>query len=140
MWYNPIMIWLLRSSFHKMLSGSIALLTVTGRKSGRPIEVPVNYIRDGKTLWVVSDRKRIWWRNLTGGAALSVMLARKTKHARGEVILHDKEVVHALTEYFKLAPHMAKFFKMKIDREGNPDLADLGAAARGRVVIKITLI
>ncbi len=88
---------------------------------------------------MLSDRQRIWWRNLTGGAALSVTLARKTKKARGEVILHDKEVVHALTEYFKLAPRMAKYLKVKIDREGNPDLSDLGAAARRRVVIKITL-
>jgi hypothetical protein len=140
MWYNPIMIWILRSRFHKMLSGSIVLLAFKGRKSGRSIEVPVNYIQDGKTLWVLSDRQRIWWRNLTGGAALSVTLARRTKHARGEVILHDKEVVHALTEYFKLAPRMAKFLKVKLDHQGNPGLADLGAAARGRVVVKITLL
>jgi hypothetical protein len=140
MWYNPIMIWILRSPFHKMLSGSIVLLTITGRKSGRSIEVPVNYIRDGKTLWVVSDRQRVWWRNLMGGAPLSVMLARKTKHARGEVILHDREVMHALVEYFKLAPHMAKYLKVKIDREENPNLTDLGEAARSRVVVKITLL
>ena len=140
MWYNPIMIWILRSRFHKMLSGSIVLLIFKGRKSGRTIEVPVNYIRDGKTLWVLSDRQRIWWLNLTGGAPLSVTLARKVKKARGEVILHDKEVMHALTEYFKLAPKMAKYFKVKVDREGNPDLSDLGAAARSRVVIKIKLI
>jgi hypothetical protein len=139
MWFNPIMIWLLRSPFHKMVSGSTLLLTITGRKSGRVIEVPVNYIRDGKTLWVVSDRQRVWWRNLTGGAALSVTLARKTKSARGEVILHDKEVMHALTEYFKRSPILAKYLKVKIDREGNPDLAGLGAAAHTRVVIKITL-
>jgi hypothetical protein len=140
MWFNPIMIWLLRSRFHKMVSGSTLLLTITGRKSGRVITVPVNYIRDHKTLWVVSDRQRIWWRNLTGGAALSVTLARKTKRARGEVILHDREVAHALCEYFKQAPMMAKYLKVKFDKEGKPDLADLGAAARRCVVVKITLI
>lgn len=140
MWYNPLMIWLLRSSFHKMISGSILLLTVTGRKSGRTITTPVNYIRDGRTLWVASDRERVWWRNLTGGAPLTVLLARKTKPARGEVILHEKEVAHALAEYFRLAPKMAKYFKVKLDSEGNPDPTDLGAAARKQVVIKITLI
>jgi hypothetical protein len=103
MWFNPIMTWLLNSRFHKMVSGSTLILTIKGRKSGRMIEVPVNYIRDGRTL-------------------------------------HDREVMHALGEYFKLAPQMAKYFKVKIDREGNPDLSDLGAAARSRVVIKITLI
>jgi hypothetical protein len=140
MWFNPIMTWLLNSRFHKMVSGSTLLLTITGRKSGRTINVPVNYIRDGKTLWVLSDRNRIWWRNLIGGAALSVTLARKTKQARGEVILHDREVMHALTEYFKRSPMMAKYLKVKIDREGNPDLSDLGAAARTRVVIKISIL
>jgi len=139
MWYNPLMIWLLRSSFHKMVSGSILLLILTGRKSKRAITVPVNYIRDGRILWVASDRKRTWWRNLTGGAALTVLLARKTKPARAEVILHEKEVVHALQEYFRLAPRMAKYFKVKVDREGNPDLSDLGAAARKQVMVKITL-
>ena len=48
MWFNPIMTWLLNSRFHKMVSGSTLLLTIKGRKSGRNIEVPVNYIRDGK--------------------------------------------------------------------------------------------
>jgi len=139
MWFNPIMTWLLRSPFHKLMSGSTLLVTVTERKTKRPITTPVNYIRDGKTLWVVSARDRTWWRNLTGGAALTITLARKTKQARGEVILHEKEVVHAMTEYFKLAPRVAKYYKVKLSREGNPDLADLGGAARQRVMIKITL-
>src|SRR5512137_901527 len=112
MWYNPLMTWLLRSPFHKMINGSIMLVTVTGRKTKRPITTPVNYIRNGKILWVASGRERVWWRNLTGGAPLTVLLARKTKLARGEVILHEKEVMHALTEYFKLAPKIAKYFKV----------------------------
>jgi hypothetical protein len=48
--------------------------------------------------------------------------------------------MHALTEYFKRSPMMAKYLKVKIDREGNPDLSDLGAAACTRVVVKITLL
>jgi len=44
-----------------------------------------------------------------------------------------------MTEYFKLAPRVAKYYKVKLSREGNPDLADLGGAARQRVMIKITL-
>ena len=139
MWFNPIMIRLLNSRFHKLVSGSIALLMISGRKSGRVFTIPVNYIRDGKTLWVVSDRQRTWWRNLQGGAPLEVTLARKIRRARGEVILHAREVAHALAECFKKSPGMAKHLKVKIDREGNPDLTDLGAAARRCVFVKITL-
>ncbi|MGA9397232.1 MAG: nitroreductase/quinone reductase family protein [Anaerolineaceae bacterium] len=140
MWFNPIMTWLLRSPFHKIMSGSTLLVTVTGRKSKHPITTPVNYLRAGKILWVVSARDRTWWRNLTGGAALTVTLARKERHARGEVILHEKEVVHAMTEYFKLAPRVAKYYKVKLAADGSPNLADLGAAARQRVMIKITIL
>jgi hypothetical protein len=50
MWYNPIMIWILKSPFHKMMSGSTLLVTITGRKAQRTITTPVNYIKDGKTL------------------------------------------------------------------------------------------
>ena len=139
MWYNPIMIWLLRSPFHKMLSGSIVLLTLTGRKSGRTIEVPVNYIRDGKTLWVAQRPK----------AGLVAQLDRR-RPTFGHAGAQDQKSSRrghparqrgraCLDRVFQARPHMAKYFKVKIDREGNPDLTDLGAAARGRVVVKITL-
>ena len=56
MWYNSIMMWLLRSPLHGMLSGSTMIITYTGRKSGMTFSTPVNYVRDGNVLWTVSFR------------------------------------------------------------------------------------
>ena len=55
---NSFIAWLLRSPLHGLLSGNTLLITVTGRKTGRPITTPVNYVRDGDRLWVISNRDR----------------------------------------------------------------------------------
>ncbi len=60
MWFNPIMAGVLRSPLHGLLSQSFMLIRVTGRKSGRMISTPVNYVRDGSALWVTSQRQRRW--------------------------------------------------------------------------------
>ena len=44
---NPIVATVLRSPAHGLLSGRLALITVTGRVSGREYTIPVLYERDG---------------------------------------------------------------------------------------------
>lgn len=75
---NPIVRAVLRSPAHGLLSRRVALLTVTGRRSGRTFTFPVMYRRDGShvTLTVGSPERKRWWRNLRGGAAVELMLGR----------------------------------------------------------------
>src|SRR4030042_5733909 len=74
MWFNPLIAAVLRSPFHGMLSRSVMLMTVTGRKSRAAYTTPVNYLPVGEELWTVSFRNRTWWRNLRGGAAVTLRL------------------------------------------------------------------
>jgi hypothetical protein len=56
---------LLRSPFHRVLSGSTDLIRYRGRRSGQVITTPTQYARDGANVVILvaaSDRKR-WWRN-----------------------------------------------------------------------------
>jgi hypothetical protein len=55
---NSFIAWLLRSPLHGLLSANTLLITMAGRKTGRPITTPVNYVRDGDRLWVISSRDR----------------------------------------------------------------------------------
>ena len=67
---------ILRSPLHRVLSGSLLLVTYTGRLSDRTITVPVLYAgRNGNLVVYVGhhERKR-WWRNLRGGAPVHVRL------------------------------------------------------------------
>jgi len=73
---NWFMTWLLRSPFHGLISGSILLITYNGRRSGTQYSAPLNYFRDGNTLWVTSVRDRRWWRNFRGEWPIRVLLQR----------------------------------------------------------------
>ena len=74
---NPAVRLLLRSPLHPLVSGQLALITVTGRRSGRSYTIPVGYgLRDDIVNIPVGwpARKR-WWRNLRGdGAPVRVRL------------------------------------------------------------------
>ena len=73
---NPLVRGLLRSPAHGLLSGHLALLTVTGRRSGRSFTFPVGYHSDGPrvTIAVQSPERKRWWRNLLDGAPVELLL------------------------------------------------------------------
>jgi hypothetical protein len=73
---NPLVRALLRSPAHAVLSGRLALITVTGRRSGRAHTFPVGYRRDGDrvTIAVGSPERKRWWRNLRDEAPVRLRL------------------------------------------------------------------
>jgi len=67
---NPLVRLLARSPLHEMLDGSVVLLHVTGRKTGRLYDIPVNYTDiDGRLNGVTIAGWRV---NLRGGADVEV--------------------------------------------------------------------
>ncbi|GHE79376.1 hypothetical protein GCM10017786_06540 [Amycolatopsis deserti] len=49
----------------RRLSKSVAVISYTGRRSGKTFRTPVNYVRQGDTLTirVVMPHRKTWWRN-----------------------------------------------------------------------------
>lgn len=62
---NPLIVGILRSPLHGLLSTGLLLLTVTGRRTGRRYTIPVGYQRDGNryVILVSKARRKNWWRN-----------------------------------------------------------------------------
>lgn len=139
MWFNPIMIWLLKSPFHGIISKGMMLISVTGCKSGKIISTPTNYLRDGNNLWVVSWRERKWWRNLRSGsgAVVRVLLAGKAIEGCGHVIEEEKAVAQSLFDYYKKIPQYAKYVGIGLDEQNQPLLSDCERAAQKMVMIRI---
>jgi hypothetical protein len=82
---NPLIRLVLSSPLHAPLSRRLALITVTGRRSGREHTFPVNYEQAGELVTITvgwPERKR-WWRNLRAGAPVRLRLrgAERTGHA-----------------------------------------------------------
>jgi hypothetical protein len=82
---DPVVSALLRSPFHRVLSGSLMLITVKGRRSGREFTTPVSYVRDARTFTIVSRRGRTWWRNLAHGAPVTLRLRGRDVRGRAAV-------------------------------------------------------
>ena len=137
MWYNPMMIWLLKSPLHGMISKGVMLVSVTGCKSGRTISTPTNYLRDGNVLWVISWRDRKWWRNLRGKGKVRVLLAGKSVEGCGQVIEEEKEVAQSLFVYYQKTPQIAKYVGIGLDAKHQPVFADCERAAQKMVMIRI---
>ena len=80
---NPIVRPILRSPLHRLLSGVLCLITVTGRKSGERFTFPVLYARDGRDVVIVAGwaSKKRWWRNVVGGADIELLVAGE--HVKG---------------------------------------------------------
>ena len=83
---NPLVRGLLRSPAHRLVSSHLALLTVTGRRSGRAFTFPVGYHQEGDVVTIGvdwPDRKR-WWRNLLDAAPVEIWLAGVRRAGTGQ--------------------------------------------------------
>jgi F420H(2)-dependent quinone reductase len=63
--------------FGRIVGRNVAIITYTGRRSGRTISTPVAFRRTGDELQIAANmpEAKTWWRNFVGdGAPLSVQL------------------------------------------------------------------
>jgi hypothetical protein len=84
---NPLLRAMLSSPMHPLLSRGLALITVTGPRSGRRYTFPVGYRQDGDTVIVNvgwAERKR-WWRNLTHGGPVEMRIRGRRRAGQAQV-------------------------------------------------------
>jgi len=136
--YNPIVSWLLRSPLHGLMSNSTMLITFAGRKSGKIYTTPVNYVWDDQTLLVVSPTDRLWWRNLGGGAPVTVYVRGQTLQGVGRAF-EDEEAVEegGLLTVLRKVPAYRRYWGVNLDENGQPDDQDLLQVARTNASVRI---
>jgi hypothetical protein len=96
---NPIVGWVLRSPAHRLLSRRLALITVTGRRSGRAYTFPVGYTEtpEGVTITVAAPKAKVWWRNLTSPAPVELLIQGTRFTGSGQAHESDGRVTVAVT-------------------------------------------
>jgi deazaflavin-dependent oxidoreductase (nitroreductase family) len=136
---NNFMAWVLRSPFHGMLSGGMLLVTVTGRKTGKAYTLPVEYVQEDGSLWVMSKRNRRWWRNLEGEATVGLVLRRKSLQGVGRLHTDPSVVQSRLAAYLLHMPMSAKALGVRMENK-IPNPEDLARVASDLVFIQIELL
>jgi deazaflavin-dependent oxidoreductase (nitroreductase family) len=119
--YNPIVIWLLRSPLHELMGNSTMLITFAGRKSGKTYTTPVNYVWDDHSLLVVSPRDRLWWRNLRGGALVTVYVRGQSMNSIGSAFECEETLKEGglIIVLWKIAAYR-RYWGVQLDENGQP--------------------
>jgi hypothetical protein len=141
---NPLVTAVLRSRCHKLLSGSAAVLTVTGRRSGRSYHMPVQYAAEGQTVYVVPGgwEHKTWWRNLIQPAKVGLRLQGRDVTGVGQAFSGDRdpEVVAAgMTIYLTKFATSARVRRIARDARGRPDPGQLQRAVPYEVIVRLIL-
>jgi hypothetical protein len=106
---NRFVIALLRSPLHRALSRSVDVIRFRGRRTGREVVTPTQYVRHGDDVVILVGRpgSKTWWRNFRNGHDLDVLLNRRWVPMRGQVIVGDElpdAIVPLLDAYLERFP------------------------------------
>lgn len=135
---NPVMRVLLGSPLHWPLSRWFILLTWTGRKSGKRYSTPVSYVREGDDVWVTTGDR--WWRNLAGGAPVTVRISGRWREGTGTPITDREASQLEHARLFRAHRWFRWLSGIPGDRSGGTDAQALDRAlAAGRVLVRIGL-
>lgn len=128
---NPVMKLLLHSPLHGLLSNNLMTLTFQGRKSGKRYTIPVGYLQRGDALYLFTHSG--WWKNLQGGAPVTVRLRGQNRSGLAEPI-QDNALMLDLVRQLTTAQGEAMSRRMGfLDAEGRPTVAP------GTVFLRIRL-
>jgi hypothetical protein len=139
MWYNPIMVWMLYSSLHGMLSGDMMVLNYIGMKSGKAYRLPVSYKRIDDTLLTSGYKRRTWCCNLSGGVTVSVHPQGEDINGQAEVIIDEQMVMNGIIAFIGGDSRTAVLFGVKLGMDGQPEPERLSKSAREQGIVHTVL-
>ncbi len=135
---NSFMKTMLRSRVHGIVSKTILLISFTGRKTGQTYTTPVSYSEhDGQ---VTIFTHAAWWKNLRGGAPVTLRMRGRDVQGLAEPVAEDKQAVAAaLLEHLRVVPADASFYGVTYDEHKNPRPETVQKAAQSVVMIRVRL-
>ena len=135
---DPFVLRALRADHPTRLGRSLLLLTVRGTRTGREFTLPVQYVRENGTIWVIPGHAegKTWWRNLRSDVPVRVHVEGTDLTGTGRAISGDvdpEEVVRGLRVYLRRFPAAARAVGIKADASEDA----LRSAAARSVLVRI---
>ena len=138
---NPIMRGLLRSPLHGVTSHNIGIVHFTGRKSGRMLNTPLSYTREGNTVRLLSNQSTQWWLNFQGeGVRVEMEISRQRHPGTATLLEGDSEALReGVSRFIRALPRDAKVYGLKLDANGEIVETSLEAVAPQLILVEIQL-
>ncbi|MCI0678160.1 MAG: nitroreductase/quinone reductase family protein [Actinobacteria bacterium] len=125
-WANRMMVWALhRPVLRSWIGSEIAVLTFTGRRTGKRYTIPISYQRDGDVVTMVTKRARTWWHNFETPAEVELRLAGKPHVGKAEVMTDYAENLEFMTRYLARRPIDAKAYGLGKDEITKDKVAEI---------------
>ena len=138
---NPVMRGLLRSPAHGLASKNIAILHFKGRSSGRALNTPLSYMRDGNTVRLLSNSDTNWWRNLRNGP-VPVEVEIKNSLLKGSATLFEDDSDAArdgIRKFIAAVPRDAKIYGLDLNKDKQLLETSLAEKMPGLIMVEIEL-
>ena len=133
---NPLMGLVLSSPLHFLVSRSLLLIRYQGRRTGTWRTTPLRYVQDGDAIRCFSSQGTQWWRNLEGGAQVTLTVRGKRLECEATVITDQAHARSLLAAYLDQYPQDAAYHEVALTPNGQPDPASLDQAATNSVVVE----
>jgi deazaflavin-dependent oxidoreductase (nitroreductase family) len=134
---KPVIVALLGSPVHGLMSQDVLLLTYAGRKSGKRYTLPLSYVEKNGNLYLCT-RGSQWQRNLRGGVGVELRLRGRSVRASAAVL--DADSPEALVGLRAFVTHNKRTGEMlyKVANDGGaPRESDLEREVRNSVVVRL---
>ncbi len=132
---------ILRSPLHGLYSNNTLLLTFQGKKSGKTYQFPVSYVCEGDVVQCFSYLPSRWWKNLQGGAPVTVNIQGQQRQGSAEVVTDDRPTIEReLKAFIWQIPRDAHSRQIRLDVDGTPNHADILRVTHQAVLIRIQLV
>jgi hypothetical protein len=149
MWFmnkiaNPMVRWILRSPFYKLMDTNLLLISYRGRKTSQEYCLPVQYVQTGDHIYILPGmpEQKTWWRNLKQVAPVQLTLHGRSLAGKGVVLKPDcdnEAILEGLDLYLRRFSRLPKYHKIQINKDGSCDAEDLRLAATKTVLIRVDL-
>jgi hypothetical protein len=110
----------------RVVGGRLVTIYLVGRKTGRRYTIPVAYTRHDRDLFIGTPFG--WGRNLRSGDPVDIRLKGRRRPADVEVFTDEVGVTEHYAVMARDNHAFARFNKIGLDQDGNPNPADLRLA------------
>ncbi len=138
-WANRMMALALRTPLLQRLAGrGTALLTFTGRSTGRRYTTPVSYVRRDNTVVLTCHPSRQWWRNLESRPVVALRLAGRDHEGRAVTHRGGESALADLVAFLEGQPFVARAYDVPL-KQGRVDQAAARTLLDDFVVVTVDL-
>jgi len=135
---NPLMMAILGSPLHRLLSAGLLVLEYRGRKTGRTRQLPLSYVRHEDAFYLCTRNSK-WVLSIGAGADVHATVRGRRRAMRAQVLdPSSSEALDALRAFVRANPGTGvKLYHVARGRDGKPDEADLRREVLASRVVRL---